>query len=90
MSKKVYDLAVKLGEKNWLNVGAVLEKDDGGRFIILERSFNPAGVPNPDNKSSLIISMFEPKQKTATKLHRLTAIYHFKRGDACSRRKTQI
>ena len=67
MSKKVYDLAVKLGEKNWLNVGAVLEKDDGGRFIILERSFNPAGVPNPDNKSSLIISMFEPKQKDGDK-----------------------
>ena len=67
MSKKVYDLAVKLGEKNWLNVGAVLEKDDGGRFIILERSFNPAGVPNPDNKSSLIVSMFEPKQKDGDK-----------------------
>ena len=67
MSRKVYDLAVKLGEKNWLNVGAVLEKDDGGRFIILERSFNPAGVPNPDNKSSLIISMFEPKQKDGDK-----------------------
>ena len=67
MSKKVYDLAVKLGEKNWLNVGAVIEKDDGGRFIILERSFNPAGVPNPDNKSSLIISMFEPKQKDGDK-----------------------
>ena len=67
MSKKVYDLAAKIGEKNWLNVGAVLEKDDGGRFIILERSFNPAGVPNPDNKSSLIISMFEPKQKDGDK-----------------------
>ena len=67
MTKKVYDLAVKIGEKNWLNVGAVLEKDDGGRFIILERSFNPAGVPNPDNKSSLIISMFEPKQKDGDK-----------------------
>jgi len=67
MSKKVYDLSVKIGEKNWLNVGAVLEKDDGGRFIILERSFNPAGVPNPDNKSGLIISMFEPKQKDGDK-----------------------
>ena len=67
MSKKVYDLTVKIGDKNWLNVGAVLEKDDGGRFIILERSFNPAGVPNPDNKSSLIISMFEPKQKDGDK-----------------------
>jgi len=67
MSKKVYDLAVKIGEKNWLNVGAVLEKEDGGRFIILERTFNPAGVPNPDNKSSLIISMFEPKSKDGDK-----------------------
>ena len=67
MSKKVYALAVKIGEKNWLNVGAVLEKDDGGRFIILGRTFNPAGVPNPDNKSSLIISMFEPKQKDGDK-----------------------
>ena len=67
MTKKVYDLSVKIGEKNWLNVGAVLEKEDGGRFIILERTFNPAGVPNPDNKSSLIISMFEPKQKDGDK-----------------------
>lgn len=64
MSKKIYDLAVKLGDKNWLNVGAVLQKDDGGKFIILERSFNPAGVPNPENKSSVILSMFEPKQKS--------------------------
>ncbi len=63
-TKKVYDLAVKIGEKNWLNIGAVLQKDDGGKFIVLERSFNPAGVPNPDNKSSVIVSMFEPKQKS--------------------------
>ena len=73
--KKTHDLAVKVGEyekdgqtKNrYQNIGMILEKDDGGRFIILERSFNPAGVPNPDNKSSLIISMFEPKQKDGDK-----------------------
>ena len=37
MSKKVYDLAVKIGEKNWLNVGAVLEKDDGGDKGVVEQ-----------------------------------------------------
>jgi hypothetical protein len=71
--KKIYDLAVRTseytnrsGEKKgkWLNVGAVMEKDDGGKFIFLERTFNPAGIANPDNRSNIIISMFEPKAKT--------------------------
>lgn len=69
MAKKLYDLAVKTGEYTnqqgetkgrWQNVGAVMQGDDGGKFIILERWFNPAGVPNPDNRSNLLLSMFEP------------------------------
>ena len=69
-TKKKYALAVKTGsytdssgkEKGrYQNVGCVLEKDDGGKFILLERTFNPAGVANPDGKSTVIISMFEPK-----------------------------
>jgi len=72
MSKKIKDLAVATGKytnsngdekTNWLNVGAIIEKDDGGKFMILERTFNPAGIPNPDNKSTLIISMFDVKKK---------------------------
>lgn len=62
-AKKIYDLAVKLGDKNWLNIGAVLQKEDGGKFILLERTVNLAGIPNPENKSSVIVSMFEPKKK---------------------------
>ena len=66
--KKIYDLAVKTGtyQKNgetkgrYTNVGSVMEGDNG-QFIILDRTFNPAGVPNPDNKSSVIVSMFAPK-----------------------------
>lgn len=67
--KKVFDLAVKTGsytnaageQKNrYENVGSIME-GDSGQFIILNRTFNPAGVPNPDNKSSVIISMFTPK-----------------------------
>lgn len=63
---KLYDLAVKTGEYEkdgqtkgrYLNIGAIMEKDDGGRFILLNRTFNPAGVPNPDNRDNLIVSMF--------------------------------
>lgn len=67
--KKLYDLSVKTGEYQkegetkgkYLNVGCIMEKDDGGKFILLNRTFNPAGVPNPENRESLIISMFKKK-----------------------------
>ena len=68
--KKVYDLAVKTGsyqnkngetKNRYQNVGSVMEGDNG-QFIIMDRTFNPAGVPNPDNKSSVIISMFAPRE----------------------------
>ncbi|WVR18292.1 hypothetical protein y223_00012 [Bordetella phage PY223] len=72
-TQKIYDLAVKVGEYTdregntkgrYQNVGAVMQKDDGGKFIMLERWFNPAGVPNPDNRSSLLLSMFEPRDNS--------------------------
>lgn len=71
-TRKIYDLAVKTGEytdrngetkARWQNVGAVMEKDDGSRFVMLERTFNPAGVPNPDNRSTVLLSMFEPRDR---------------------------
>ena len=74
MAKKLYDLAVKTGEytnqsgeKNgrWQNVGAVMANDNGGKFIMLSKWFNPAGVPDLSGKSaaseSILLSMFEPK-----------------------------
>lgn len=74
--KKIYDLSVKVSsytdrdgntKNRYENVGTVMEKPDGGKFILLNRTFNPAGCPNPDNKSSVIISMFEPREKTESK-----------------------
>jgi hypothetical protein len=70
MAKK-YDLAVKVGayEKNgetknrYQNVGAVIE-GDRGPYILLDRHFNPAGIANPDNRSNVIISMFEPRDNS--------------------------
>ena len=64
--KKIKDLAVKVGEKNWVNIGCIMEKDDGGKFMIMNRTFNPAGVPNPENRDTLIVSMFDVKPREET------------------------
>lgn len=70
--KKIKDLCVvtrkyqtRDGQEksNYLNIGAILQKDDGGKFMILNRHFNPAGIPNPENKDTLIVSMFDVKEK---------------------------
>ena len=71
MTKKIKDLAVKVGtyesngktKNRYVNVGLVLQKDDGGEFILINRTFNPAGVPNPDGKDTVLISAFDPKDK---------------------------
>ncbi len=76
MAKKLYDLAVKTGEyKNqsgemkgrWQNVGACMQGDDGGKFIMLAKWFNPAGVPDLNGKGgeSLLLSMFPPRDPNA-------------------------
>lgn len=71
---KKYDLSVvkrrykddQGNEKaEWLNVGALIEKD-GKQFIIMDRTFNPAGVPH-DGKDGVLISCFEPKISEAKK-----------------------
>jgi len=71
-TRKTHDLAVKTGtytdrngnEKGrWQNIGRILEMDDGGKVILIDRTFNPAGVPNPDNRDSVMVSMFEPREK---------------------------
>jgi len=70
MSKKAYDLVVKTGsytdrngnQKNkYENVGSVMENEDGGKFILLKRTFNPAGVANPENKETVLLSYFKLK-----------------------------
>ncbi len=67
MSKKLYDLSVKVGEGTsgayWENIGVVMESDDPSKppYLLLKRTFNPAGVPG--NNRSVIVSCFEPKAK---------------------------
>lgn len=72
-SKKLYDLAVKTGQYQdregntkgrYQTVGAVMQSDDGNKFIMLARWFNPAGIPDFSGKGSdsVLISMFKPNE----------------------------
>lgn len=64
----VYDLAVKTGEYEsngqtkgrYENIGKVL-RNDNGQFMLLKRTFNPAGVDA--NSDMVMVSMFEPKPR---------------------------
>jgi hypothetical protein len=73
MAHKLRDIAVKTGEYQdrqsgqtkgrWQNVGALMKSDDGSEFIIMHRWFNPAGLPNPDNRDSVVMSCFKPNRQ---------------------------
>lgn len=68
---KVKDLAVgvrkytKDGEEKteWANVGEILDDGNGKRIILLNRHFNPAGIPFQEGKSKIAISEFDPREK---------------------------
>jgi hypothetical protein len=71
MTKKLYTLSVKVREvtlpngevkKKYLPIGMMLE-GVRGPYIILDRTFNPAGVQNPDNKTGVVVSMFEEQDE---------------------------
>lgn len=70
MVKKVGDLVVVVGtyekdgktKKRYENIGIKFQNNDGGSFFTLKRTFNPAGVPNPDNRDSILVSVFEKKE----------------------------
>lgn len=67
--KKIYDIAAVTGsyqqngenKNRYKTVGAVMQKDDGGKFIVIDRSFNPAGVPFREGSDQILLSMFPPK-----------------------------
>lgn len=71
MGKK-YDVVAVVGsyidnngqeKKRYLNVGAILENDNGP-YMLLNKTFNPAGLAE-QGKESIILSLFEPKQRQA-------------------------
>lgn len=68
---KQYDLVIKTGEYTnnngetkgrYENIGAVMQGDNGP-YMMLKKTFNPAGAPCKEGRDSILISMFEPKQQ---------------------------
>lgn len=71
MTKRKYDLVVKVGEYTtsqgevkgrFKNIGVVLEGENGP-YILLDRTFNPAGVPEQKNKETVLISLYKPREQ---------------------------
>lgn len=73
MAQKLYDVVVKTGsytnangeEKNrYENIGVVMQGDNGP-YMMLKRTFNPAGVPDLSGRNSdtVMVSLFEPQQQ---------------------------
>lgn len=69
MAHKTHDLLVKVGEyqtrdgqtkARYETVGALMQ-GDRGPFLMLKRTFNPAGVPS--DRDTILISAFEPRDQ---------------------------
>jgi hypothetical protein len=70
-NRKLYDVAIPLGtyenrdgieKTRWQNVGAVLEGEKGP-YLLLDRWFNPAGLPNPENRTSVVLTLFDANKR---------------------------
>jgi hypothetical protein len=69
MAQKKYDVAVKTGtymkdgqeKARYETVGTVWDGDNGP-YLVMKRTFNPAGVPFKDGSDSIFLSLFEPRQ----------------------------
>lgn len=67
---KRFDVVAKVGEyqdrngetkPRWKNVGAVITTDNG-HALLLDKTFNPAGLAEP-GRESVLLSLFEPKDR---------------------------
>lgn len=77
MPKPIKDLMVKVdeytnskGEKKarWQKIGAEMQGDDGSTYLVMDRWFNPAGVPDLSGKGSksIILWRFDPRDSAST------------------------
>ena len=69
--RKIKDVAVVTGtyedssgqtKSRYANVGVMMKGDDGSVFILLERHFNPAGIPFKAGADKVVLSLFDPRE----------------------------
>jgi hypothetical protein len=72
---KLYDVAVKTGsytdksgatKGRYENIGVMMEGDNGP-YLMLKRTFNPAGVPGNADRDNIICSLFKPNDDQASR-----------------------
>lgn len=76
MAKVLRELAVVIGsyqdrstgqtKNRYRNIGVLMEGESNGetyRFLLIDRSFNPAGVPFKDGSDKIIVNMFKPRDQ---------------------------
>lgn len=72
MAKIKYNITVKVGsytdkegntKGRYKTVGAVMEKDDGSRFGLIDPTFNFAAIRREDGRDMVLVSFMEPKDK---------------------------
>lgn len=69
-AKKISDIVATVGtyesqgatKKRYVTIGSLMQSDDGRHFILMARTFNPAGVPVKDGSDQILLSCFEPKE----------------------------
>ena len=71
MARKIKNLSVKTREykdkdgnpkANWVNIGVIMENDQGKQFMLLDKWINFAGLPDfsgRENSGSIMVSMFD-------------------------------
>ena len=71
MARKIKNLSVKTREykdrdgnpkANWVNIGVIMENDQGKQFMLLDKWINFAGIPDfsgKENSGSIMVSMFD-------------------------------
>ena len=50
-------------KRRYKNVGRVMKGEDGTSFILLDKTFNPAGAWSKSGSDSIALSLFDPKEK---------------------------
>ena len=72
---KIKDLTVITGsytdssgqsKNRYRNVGSVMRNEDGSNFLLLDRAFNPAGVPFKQGSDQIIINIFDLRDDAQT------------------------
>ncbi len=69
--KRTKELKVKHGtyqkdgetKNSYRTIGSLMEDDSGSKFILIDPTFNFAAVKREEGRDSVMVSLFEPKEK---------------------------